>query len=128
MGLIAVEGMQFYAHHGFTAEERVIGGQFQVDVYLRTNFSDAAREDDIQKTIDYEQVYRLVKKEIEVPAKLIERVVKVIMDELHQRFPEAFWCKVRVSKMTPPLKGTVQRVYVEVEKDFSRSTGKTKKE
>ncbi len=118
MGMIAIEGMQFYAHHGFSKEERVIGGQFMVDVFLKTNFSGAAREDDITKTIDYEQVFKLVKTEMEKPAKLIERVAKVIIDKVPGTFPEVFYVKVRVSKINPPLKGTVNRVYVEIEKDY----------
>jgi hypothetical protein len=27
MGLIAVEGMQFYAHHGYYKEEQMLGGK-----------------------------------------------------------------------------------------------------
>jgi len=117
MGMIAIEGMQFYAHHGFSKEERVIGGQFMVDVYLKTNFSGAAKEDDISKTIDYEKVFLLVKAEMEKPAKLIERVAKVMIDQIPAAFPEVHYVKIRVSKINPPLKGTVQRVFVEIEKD-----------
>ena len=34
MGLIGVEGLQFYSHHGYYKEEQVLGGKYVVDIYL----------------------------------------------------------------------------------------------
>jgi dihydroneopterin aldolase len=49
MGLIAVEGMQFYAHHGYHKEEQMLGGKYTVDVYLKTDFNEAAATDKLEK-------------------------------------------------------------------------------
>ncbi len=50
----------FYAHHGVMQEEHRIGGRYEVDVAMDFDFEEAAREDDLTKTVDYERVYRLV--------------------------------------------------------------------
>ncbi len=115
MGLIAVEGLQFYSHHGYYKEEQVLGGKYTVDIYIHINFSDAAVTDDLKRTINYEEIYQLTKAEMEVHAKLIEHVCQRILTKIKLKYPPIEKLKVRVSKFNPPLKGTVERVYVELE-------------
>lgn len=115
MGLVAVEGLQFYSHHGYYKEEQVLGGKYIVDIYMTLNIDEAAATDDLKKTINYEDIYLLTKTEMEVHAKLIEHVCKRILDKIKLKYPSLQHVKVRVSKYNPPLKGSVERVYVELE-------------
>lgn len=115
MGMIAVEGMQFYAHHGYYKEEQVLGGRYTVDVYLHTSLNEAAETDQLNKTVNYEEIYRITRQEMEVHAKLIEHVCKRILDGIRKAHPNLHALKVRVSKHSPPLKGNVERVFVELE-------------
>lgn len=114
MGKIAVEGLQFYAHHGFYKEEQVLGGKFVVDVYMETDFTEAALTDQLEKTINYEEVYRLVKGEMEVHSRLLEHVAQRIVTVVRRKYPALQQLTVRVSKHHPPLKGSVERVFVEL--------------
>lgn len=115
MGLIAVEGLQFYSHHGYYKEEQVLGGKYTVDIYMQLNIDEAAATDDLKKTINYEEIYQLTKIEMEVHAKLIEHVCQRILNKVKEKYPNLDSLKVRVSKYNPPLKGSVERVYVELE-------------
>jgi dihydroneopterin aldolase len=115
MGLIAVEGMQFYSHHGFYKEEQVLGGKYTVDVYMQLNIDEAAATDKLDKTVNYEQVYQITKNEMEVHAKLIEHVCQRITNAIKAKYPALEYLKVRLSKYNPPLKGHVERVFVEIE-------------
>jgi 7,8-dihydroneopterin aldolase/epimerase/oxygenase len=115
MGLIAIEGLQFYAHHGYYKEEQVLGGKYTVDIYLQVDTTEAAATDDLKKTINYEQVYQIAKTEMEHHAKLIEHVCARILQKVKTAFPQVQKVKVRLSKHNPPLKGSVERVYVELE-------------
>ncbi|MCW5908877.1 MAG: dihydroneopterin aldolase [Chitinophagales bacterium] len=115
MGLIAIEGMQFYSHHGYYKEEQVLGGKYTVDVYMKLNFDEAAATDRLEKTINYEEVYQLTRHEMEVHARLIEHVCKRILDGIKLKYPNITHIKVRVSKHSPPLKGHVERVFTELE-------------
>jgi dihydroneopterin aldolase len=87
-----------------------------VDIYLTTNIDEAALNDELKKTIDYEQIYQLTKSEMEVHSRLIEHVCKRILERLAAQYPDIEHLKVRVSKHNPPLKGQVDRVYVELER------------
>lgn len=115
MALIAVEGMQFYAHHGYHKEEQVLGGKYVVDIYFRLDISEAAATDQLSKTIDYEAIYRVTKQEMEKRSNLIEHVCRRILEALQGAYPGISYLRVRVSKHNPPLKGHVERVFVELE-------------
>ena len=115
MSLIGVEGLQFYSHHGYYKEEQVLGGKYVVDIYLNIDLREAAASDQLAKTINYEQVYQIAKSEMEAHSKLIEHVCKRILDAIKTSFPQVSHVKVRVSKHNPPLKGNVERVFVELE-------------
>ena len=115
MGLIALEGLQFYSHHGYYKEEQVLGGKYVVDIYMDIDITEAAETDQLTKTINYEQIYQITKAEMEAHSKLIEHVCKRILDAIKSNFPNIKSIKVRVSKHNPPLKGNVERVFVELE-------------
>lgn len=115
MSKVALEGMQFYAYHGYYEEERIIGGYFVVDVYIDTNFVLAAQADDLSGTVNYETVYFICRMEMKRPSKLIENVAQRIHSKLSDVFTKASGILVRISKLNPPLGGPVNRSYVEVD-------------
>ncbi|MBX2902003.1 MAG: dihydroneopterin aldolase [Chitinophagales bacterium] len=115
MSLIAIEGMQFYAHHGYYKEEQVLGGKYTVDIYMQVEVADAAATDDLRKTINYEEVYKITKAEMDVHSRLIEHVCQRIATQVKSAFTQIQLLKVRVSKFQPPLKGNVERVFFEME-------------
>ncbi len=122
MAVIALEGMKFYAYHGFYQEERLIGGYFLVDVYIETNIQAAALEnDDLLGTINYETVFAICKRLMAVPVKLLEKVAYSILQEitdLANSSNHIRQVKVRVSKLNPPLAGQVARTFIEVDKNL----------
>jgi dihydroneopterin aldolase len=113
--IIALEGMEFYAHHGHYDAERKKGNDFIVDAYIDADLNHNLN-DDLAHTLNYEIVYDVVKKEMEKPSKLLETVAVNILNELQEKFPDAISVRVRVSKLSPPLQGNVQRAYIELER------------
>ena len=61
---INIEGIKLYAYHGCLEEEAKVGGNYIVDVYITTDFTEAAKTDDLSKTIDYCAVYEITKAEM----------------------------------------------------------------
>lgn len=112
---IAVEGIRLYAYHGCLDEEAKIGGNYIVDVYMETDFSEAAMTDDLSKTIDYCTVYEIAKKEMAIRSKLIEQVADRIHKNIQKTFPSLKKARVKVTKLGPPMNGNVEKVYVEIE-------------
>lgn len=112
--IIRLHDIHVYAHHGCWAEETVIGGEYTVDVELHYDFTEAAQQDDLTKTIDYVEVKEIVYSEMAVPAKLIETVAYKIHQKLTSTFPAIEKCSVRITKINAPMGGQVRAVSVEI--------------
>ncbi len=123
MGRIAIEGMKFYAHHGYYHDERKLGNHFGVDVYVDTDFRQAAESDALESTINYEGIWAMAKQVMEERSYLIEHVAWNLYRAVTDRFPEITYCKVRVTKMHPPLQGEVARTFVELDSHSMENGG-----
>jgi len=119
MGLVALEGMHFYAKHGYYAHEKQIGTRYSVDVYIKTNLQKAGESDLLEDTINYETVYNEVKGVMETSKNLIEHLAYEMMGNIIAAHPTIEHIRVRVTKDNPPLQGDVTRTFVEVEKAVS---------
>lgn len=124
MAKIALEGMEFYAYHGFYAEEQIIGGKYIVDVYVEAQVTKAAVKDDLSQTVNYESIYHICQREMRKKSKLIENVAERISMGIKHQFGFLREIKVRVRKLSPPLPGQVHSSYVEVDGTFSKKCGR----
>jgi dihydroneopterin aldolase len=114
MGTISIEGMEFFAYHGCFEEEQIIGTRFTVDLFMETNTMEAEKSDDLSKTVNYQAVYGLVTEEMAVKSKLLENVARRILDRLVAEFPQITACRIKISKMNPPVGGKAERVSFEL--------------
>lgn len=121
MGLIALEGMRFHAFHGFYEEERIVGNDFVLDVYIEANFSMAASSDDLFQTINYETVHEICKVVMREPVKLLETIADRIIVGIRHQFSAVQTVKVRIRKLNPPVNGKVDCSFIEVD-DSNQST------
>lgn len=112
---IEVNGIKIYAFHGCLPEEGKIGGHYSVDVMLNTDFSEAAKTDDLTKTIDYVVVNKIVCEEMSIRSKLIEHVGQRIIDRLKQEIQNIDRVRLKVTKITPPINGDVDNVAIIIE-------------
>jgi len=74
MAIISIEGMEFFAYHGCFKEEQVIGTKFNIDLFLTIDTSTAEASDNLHDTVNYQEVFQLVKGEMQVTSKLLEHV------------------------------------------------------
>jgi dihydroneopterin aldolase len=112
MGLIALEGLEFFAFHGYYDEEQKIGNKYGVDLRVRTNLYRAGTSDHLRETVNYEVLYRVVAEEMKAPARLLEHIAHRVMDRVLTEFPHVRWVEVSVSKFNPPLGGICHRARV----------------
>jgi len=60
--IIRIKNATFYGYHGVLSEEQSVGGKFEADIDLYTDFSKAAEKDNLRQTIDYQKVYEFMYK------------------------------------------------------------------
>jgi len=113
--IIKVNGINVYAFHGCLDEEAKIGGHYTVDVEMETDYSTTFETDDLNHTIDYCQVYDIVKQEMAIRSKLIEHVANRIAMRMKAEIPQELkHFMVRIIKHNPPMNGQVDNVSVEI--------------
>lgn len=113
--VVEVNGIKLYAFHGCLPEEEKIGGNYLIDIYLETDFSEAAKTDDLSKTVDYVVVNRIVKQEMAIRSKLIEHVGQRIFDKIKSEVKGADFLRVKIIKVCPPINGDVNNVAIIIE-------------
>ena len=103
---VRLTNIVFYAHHGVLKEEHTIGAKYEVDAELSFDFTDAAQNDEITKTVDYGAVYRKIRDTLTLKKYfLIEAVAYNIAHELLQDFLILDRVSIRVRKRNPPVDG-----------------------
>lgn len=115
MDKILLNGMEFYGYHGVFQEEKRLGQRYVVDVVLYTDLETAGKTDNIDDSIDYGEVFQLVKKIVEgEPKNLIEAVAETIAEKLLAKFNKLTACTVKVKKPNPPIAGNYESVAVQI--------------
>lgn len=100
--------MKFYAYHGVDPQETHVGNLFIVDLILTVDVINAIGSDCLDDTVNYAEVYEVVKSEMDVPSKLIEHVAGRIIKVLKNRFPKIEHVQIKLSKLNPPFGGDIQ--------------------
>ena len=115
INIIKIKNATFYAFHGVADGEQDLGGKYEVDMDVYLNFKEAADNDLLEKTLNYEKAYNLIKETVcQHKFKLIETVCYNIVELLFEEFTSIERLQVKVRKYTPPLKGVVDFVEAEV--------------
>jgi dihydroneopterin aldolase len=114
---VSLEGVRFFAYHGFYPEEQVLGTEFIIDVDTELDVYGAGG-DDISNTVNYERLHQIISEEMEIPRKLLETVAYGILDQIRHEFLTVKNIRVAIRKMYPPLGGNVKNSLIEL--TFSR--------
>lgn len=108
IGIIELEDMRFWAHHGCLEHERKEGNLFMVDFRGELDLRTVASSDSLEDTVNYGEIYAAIKAEMEIPSDLLEHVAGRIVGSIAGKFPQFRSFSVRVSKRRPPVGGAVQ--------------------
>ena len=112
MGTIALEGLEFFAYHGFHDEEQRIGNRYQVDIQVVSDFSEAAENDKLKYTVNYADLYEIIVEVMKIKARLLEHIAQLIILNVRKRYPNIEKVEVSVSKFNPPIGGVCTRAKV----------------
>jgi dihydroneopterin aldolase len=114
MGIIKVENIRVFAHHGCLKEETAIGSDYKVDIVVKADLSTSAKSDELKDTVDYVFLNKVVREEMAKPAKLLETVAKRILDRFFNEDDSISKATVSVSKINPPIGGDVHMVTIKM--------------
>jgi len=111
---IVLKEMRFYAYHGVLPQERRVGGEYSVTLRVETDLSEAMESDQLEATVNYAELYELVKREMLVPSKLLEHVAGRIAKAVMDNCPQVKGLELKVMKLNPPMGADCQGAGVEL--------------
>ncbi len=110
MSKIYVNNAWFYSFHGCLHEESVVGAEYLVNIMVETNTDDAEKNDNLQSTVDYVDIYNAIKKEMDKPSKLLESVMERMIVSIKGISADISGIDVSIKKLSPPIGGNVDSV------------------
>jgi 7,8-dihydroneopterin aldolase/epimerase/oxygenase len=116
MGIIRIEDMEFYAFHGHFREEQIIGNKFLVDLTIETDMTQPSESDNLKDAVNYQKVYEIVKRQMEIKSHLLEHIAGRIIKAIYAELGGISKVTVKISKLNPPMGGRIGAVSVVISK------------
>jgi len=115
MGIIKLKNIRTYSYHGCLIEEGKIGSDYSVDLEVKTNLQQSSISDQLEDTVDYVLLNRIVEEEMAIRSNLLEHVANRIIIRVFDEVPSISRVKLGVSKLNPPIGGDVEAVTIKME-------------
>lgn len=118
MFTIHLDKLEFFAHHGLHAEETIIGNSFVVSAAV--SFDIKEKVTSIHHTINYVNVYAIIKKHMQQPVPLLETLAQNITEEISVLDKSIHRINISITKLNPPLNNFTGSLGVSYSKDFNQ--------
>lgn len=102
MDIVSLEGLEFFAYHGYYQEEQKVGNKYAVDIKVSADFHQAAQDDSLAETVNYELLYKVIEAEMKVRSRLLENIGERIVNVVFDTFEQIEKVEISVSKFNPP--------------------------
>ena len=107
--------MRFHTNHGVFAEEKKLGQQLAVDVFVEYDIEHKVKDDDLNTTINYASVFDDVKNYVENERfNLIESLANGLLDLLANKYSTADGITINIRKGSVPIDGIFDDVQITV--------------
>lgn len=117
MVTVHLHDLRFNAFHGVHEEERLLGNEYVIDASVEFH-EDLQVINSINDTVNYADIYNIIRERMSVPTPLLETVVMEIGNEIHNEFPQVRSINISLRKMHPPIEGMLGSAGVNWQKKF----------
>lgn len=122
MDKIYIENLEIFCNHGVFKEENVLGQKFLVSAVLYTNTRQAAKSEDLTKSIHYGEIcQRITKFMKEHTYKLIETAAEKVAEYLLLDTPNLEKVELTIKKPWAPIGLSLETVAVSIERGWHQA-------
>lgn len=100
---IELKDLRFFAYHGVLQKEQQQGNSYLLTLRIYFPATLAMENDSVKNTINYAEVYEVIKEVMAQPSQLLEHVVYRILKALPSHFPSLTSATCTIVKVTPPI-------------------------
>ena len=117
MFTIRLNKMKFFAYHGVHAEETVVGTEFEVSVQI--TFTENKKIEALADTLNYVNVYAIIKDNFFKPVPLLETLAQNISEEIYKVDERITSINITIDKLNAPICNFIGTVGVNYLKSYS---------
>lgn len=114
MGKIKLHNIRTFSFHGCLAEEACIGSDYRVDLEINCNLRISSVSDELNDTVDYVHLNKIVVEEMAIRSHLLEHVSQRIIYRIFKEIISVSKIRLSVSKLNPPIGGDVEAVTIKL--------------
>ncbi|MDQ6890828.1 MAG: dihydroneopterin aldolase [Bacteroidota bacterium] len=114
---VQLQHLQFNSFHGIHEEEKILGNEYIIDASVEFH-EDQHVITSIHETVNYADIYKIIKMRMDIPTPLLETILMEIGKEIHERFPHLRSINISIIKMHPPIEGIQGAAAVSYHKEF----------
>ena len=113
-GYVSLRRLRFRAYHGVLPQEGRVGGDYEVSIRVGYPLGRAMESDDVADTLNYAALYEVLKREMAVPSRLLERVAGRMAKAVVEAFPCVRSVDLWLTKLNPPMGADCDGAGVEI--------------
>ena len=118
--MVSIEllNLKMHAFHGIYEGERKTGSEYELNI--KVNFEEGGIEfHDLSDTIDYGEIFTVVKQCMQIPTPLLEKVADTIIRAIKQQYPEITEVILSIYKLQAPVENFNGKIGVTLHKRFN---------
>ena len=104
MVTVHLHDLHFNSFHGIHEEEKILGNDYVIDASVEFH-EELQVINSINDTINYTDIYNIIRERMNVPTPLLETIVMEMGNEIHNEFPQVRSINISIKKMYPPIEG-----------------------
>ncbi len=114
---IHLYNLKFYSYHGVQEEEKLLGNEYEVNAEVQFH-EEHEIINSLSQTINYVEIFEIIKERMLIPSKLLETVVMDIGNTIHEKYDYVRRINISLKKTHPPIEGIEGSVGVSWHKEF----------
>ena len=100
---VFLKNVRFRAFHGVLPQERLVGGDFLLNLRVGYPIEKAMESDEVEDTLNYAALFDLVRQKMNKPSQLLEHVAGRIVKAIMETFPAVTSVDLELTKLNPPM-------------------------
>ena len=117
MFTIRLNKLLFFAYHGVHAEETIVGTEFEVSAQI--TFAETKRIENLNDTLNYVNIYNIIKDHFSRPVPLLETLAQNISEEIYKIDTRITSINITIDKLNAPIINFIGTVGINYSKSFS---------
>jgi dihydroneopterin aldolase len=114
---VEIRDLRLFAYHGLYEGEEKVGNPYLINLIVSYD-EGFTHFDSIRTTINYEELYDIVKQRMQIPSALIEKLCESIIGKVKHQYPFITEITLSIYKLQCPIEGMEGKVGITMHKKY----------